>query len=203
MQVFRKDDQTFDTDGRTGDFNWSYYVTAYVMRDWTEGVPHNIRPSFLRRSLPRGFESEEDFNRDYHPLIGEEGLEVRIAPNTYRISYEQNTTDWWIQDRRTQAKGLRAVLAADELRRSKFEEKFVKNAKWMKNLSLDEVNQMKADYNRLAQVEGATSEETVPAATAVTHTADASAAIAAEAAAMVAPGVQAAAERPDQEMTDA
>ena len=153
MQIFRKDDQTFDTEGKSGDFNWSYYVTAYVMRDWTEGVPHEIRWPYLRRNLPRDPESEEEFNKDYLPFRGEEGLEIRIAPNNYRLLYEVHTTDWWLQGRKVRARGQKGMPAASEERKAKFEEKFVKNAKWMANVSLDEVDRKKAEYNKLAQIE--------------------------------------------------
>ena len=153
MQIFRKDDQTFDTDGRSGDFNWSYYVTAYVMRDWTEGVPHDIRWPYLRRNLPRAPESEEEFNRNYLPFMGEEGLEIRISPSNYRIIYENGTADWWVQDRKVRSRGLKGLPAANDERKSKFEEKFVKNAKWMANTSLDEVDKKKAEFNKLAQTE--------------------------------------------------
>ena len=123
------------------------------MRDWTEGVPHAIRMPYLRRNIPRAPESEEEFNSNYLPFVGEEGLEIRISPNNYRLLYETGTTDWWVQDPRVRSRSQKGLSAANDDRKSKFEEKFVKNAKWMANASLDEVDRKKAEFNKLAQTE--------------------------------------------------
>ena len=153
MQIFRRDDQTFDTDGKSGDFNWSYYVTAYVMRDWTEGVPHEIRSPFLRRNLPKDLETEEDFNKEYLPYVGEEGLEIRVSPNNYRLIYEIGTTDWWVHDKKVRVRGEKGMPAAKEERRKKFAEKFVEKPKWMANMGPEEIEKKKAEYSQLAQAE--------------------------------------------------
>jgi paired amphipathic helix protein Sin3a len=159
MQIFRKDDQTFDTEGKSGDFNWSYYVTAFLMRDWTEGVPHSIQWPYLKRNLPRDTDSEDEPNESHVPLYGEEGLEIRISPHNYRLLYEVGTTDWWVHSQHIRSRGLKGRSSVEEERKSKFEDKFVQNAKWMAGLSLDEVNQLKAEFARLADGSSPVGEE--------------------------------------------
>ena len=154
MSIFRRDDQTFDTEGKSGDFNWSYYVTAYVMRDWTEGVPSEIRWPFLRRNLPKDPETEEDFDKVFLPYVGEEALEIRISPNSYRLLYEIGTTDWWVHNKKVRVRGEKGMSAAAKERRKRFTGKFIEKPKWAENMTADAVEKVKAEYNKLAQKEG-------------------------------------------------
>ena len=124
------------------------------MRDWTEGVPHSICWPFLRRNLPQDADNEEDFGKNYLPLHGEDGLAIRISPNNYRLLWDVGTSDFWVHDKRVRARGLKGMARLSEGRKSKFEEKFVKNAKWMAGMSLDDVNKMKADFGDLVRGAG-------------------------------------------------
>ena len=122
------------------------------MRDWTEGVPHTIHWPFLRRNIPN-LESEDDFGKAFLPFFNEDGLCVRIAPETYRLMWEKFTTDWWVHERKVRSRGMKGMVNLMEQRKSKFEEKFIENARWMAGLSLDSVNKKKAEFHQLVHGE--------------------------------------------------
>ena len=140
MQIFKKDDKTFDIESMTAESRWSYYISSYVMRDWTEGVTHRIQWPFLRRNLPKDLDSEEDYGQAYLPQWNEDGLIIRIAMNNYHILYEPGTTDWWVHDHQVRQRGMTGAEALRQLRKRGFEERFVHNAKWMSDLSQEDVD---------------------------------------------------------------
>ena len=60
------EDATLENEELSQEARWSYYVSAYTMRDPTEGVPFSqMRMPFLKRNLPAKLEQEEEYNR-YH-----------------------------------------------------------------------------------------------------------------------------------------
>ena len=128
------------------DVNWSYYVTAFAMRDWTEGVSHDIYWPFKQRNLPKNLETEEDLNRAYLPMSYDDGLTIRVATKNYRLLWERGTTDWWVHDPRTRARGLKHLPEVSEARRTKFEERFVEKPKWMEGMSEEEIEKIKSDF---------------------------------------------------------
>ena len=146
FQVFRKEDLTFDTEGMTDDFNWSYYVSSYVMRDWTEGVPRTIRWPLLRRNLPKNLETEEDLGQAYLPAYNSDGLSVRIVPNNYHLLWDIGSTDWWVHQKTVRSRGVKGLAQLNEERKRKFEELFSKNLKWAEGLSEDEMNKRNAEF---------------------------------------------------------
>lgn len=148
MQVFKRDDQTFDPEGRSSDFNWSYYAVSFGTFGWTEGVPHCIRWPFLRRNITKDAEIEEDA-REYLPLLGHETLTFDISPVNYRLLYNPNTSDWWLHSKNMRATGITGLSLISEERTSQFEAKFVKNEKWMAGLSQHEINSMRAIFGEL------------------------------------------------------
>ena len=150
IQVFKRDDQTFDSEGRSGDFNWSYYAVAYVMRDWTEGVPHNIQWPFARRNIQRDAEIDEELVKEFLPAYDGEGLSVDISPTNYRLIYEIGTAEWWSHSNSIRAKGVAGVTAINEERKTKFETTFAKNPKSMAGSSPEEINNIAATFNDLA-----------------------------------------------------
>ena len=147
IRVLKKDDQTFETSGMPPDVNWSYYVTAYGMRDWTEGVPRQrVHWPFLRRNLPREVEGDEAAARPYPPMLSDEGLTIRIAPNNYRLLWERHTADAWVHDPRVRARGLQAADGVSAERKGRFEGRFVEKPKWAEGLSREEADKVTADF---------------------------------------------------------
>ena len=90
------EDATLENEELSQEARWSYYVSAYTMRDPTEGVPFSqMRMPFLKRNLPAKLEQEEEYNRYYRPLVHQDGLIIRICANSYHILYEPGSYDWW------------------------------------------------------------------------------------------------------------
>ena len=53
IQIFKKDDATFDIDAMTAANRWVYYISSYTNVAPTEGVPlHQTHTSILRKTLP-------------------------------------------------------------------------------------------------------------------------------------------------------
>ena len=96
MQLLTPEDATLENEELNQEARWSYYVSAYTMRDPTEGVPFSqMRMPFLKRNLPPKLEQEEEYNRYYRPLVHQDGLIIRICANSYHILYEPGSCDWW------------------------------------------------------------------------------------------------------------
>ena len=137
----------------TAESRWSYYISSYVMRDWTEGVTHRIQWPFLRRNLPRDLDSEEDYGQAYLPQWNEDGLTIRIAMNNYHILYDPGTADWWIHDDHVRRRGMTGAEVLKQLRKKVFEEKFVHNTNWMGELSQEDVDGYIESYSNMIKGE--------------------------------------------------
>jgi len=149
VQIFKKDDKTFDVDNMGAEARWSYYLAAYVMRDWTEGVPHSIRWPFLRRNVPRDLETEEEYGQTYLPQWNEDALSIRIAANNYHLLYDPGTADWWVHDDRVRMRGLKGAQGLRKERNRKFEDKFLEHPAWMAGKDKSAVDQVLREYEEL------------------------------------------------------
>ena len=129
---------------------WSYYISSYVMRDWTEGVTHAIRWPFLRRNMPRDLVTEEQYSQTYLPQWNEDGLIVRICANNYHLLYDADTSDWWVHDAKVRRKGLSGEDQIRNERRSKFQDKFVEHGNWTNGLSAEDIEEANSRFRSLA-----------------------------------------------------
>ncbi len=145
LQIFKRNDATFEVDDMSSEVKWSYYVASFVTRDPTEGVP--LSWPFLKRTLPPKLD-EEEYNRVFTPQWSSEGLVIRICLSSYRILFDPGTEDWWAHSEQVRAKGREGVEATREERKGKFEEKFVMNNSWMRGLSRDEVDRKNEEFRR-------------------------------------------------------
>ena len=130
----------------TAEAMWSYYISSYVMRDRTEGVPHAIQWPYLRRNLPSKLHTEEDYNAAYLPQWNEDGLVIRICPNSYHLLYDSGTTDWWVHHDKVRRRGLNSIKDAKDDRDRKFREKFCDNNKWMQSMSPEGIAKVNKDF---------------------------------------------------------
>ena len=146
IQIFKRDDKTFDIDEMSAETRWSYYISSYVMRDWTEGVPHNIQWPFLRRNLPSKLDTEEEYNAAYMPQSNEDGLVIRIRPGDYRILYDPGTSDGFVHGAKVTRRGFKGATEVKEDRKNKFQERFEKNSVWMEGMAKAEVDKINADF---------------------------------------------------------
>ncbi|KAJ5114445.1 hypothetical protein NUU61_000204 [Penicillium alfredii] len=156
VQVLTTEDATFDTEELSPEARWSYYVSAFSMRDLTEGVQFSeMRMPFLKRNLPSKLEEDEEYDHFYRRLQHHDGLIIRICAKNYTMLYQPSSQDWFwrsnapIPDKDTDAetlKGQEEELTAEkaavrEKRRDRFVEKFVNNPGWAHGLSKDQVDE--------------------------------------------------------------
>lgn len=143
VQLLTTEDSTLDNEELSSEARWSYYVSAYTMRDPTEGVPFSqMRMPFLKRSLPAKMDSDDEYNHYFRPIVNHDGLVIRICANSYHILYEPGTQDWWYRvDEEDPAEKAKELAAVKERRKDRFMEKFVNNPKWAQGLSKDQVDE--------------------------------------------------------------
>lgn len=149
VQIFKKDDTTFEVDDMRAEARWSYYIASYVMRDWTEGVPHSIRWPFLRRNVPKDLETEEEYAQAYLPQWNEDALSIRIAANNYHLLYDPGTTDWWVHDDKVRQRGLKGAQGLKKERNTMFKKKFVEHPAWMMGMDKNAVDEVLRKHEEL------------------------------------------------------
>ena len=150
------EDATLDRDELSSEARWSYYVTAFSMRDPTEGVSYSdMRMPFLKRNLPNKLDEDEEYDRFYRRLQHHDGLVIRICANNYTILYQPPSHDWFwrstapVLDKDADAEAIKAKeeevakakAATREKRHDRFKEKFVNNPNWARGLSKDKVDE--------------------------------------------------------------
>lgn len=145
MQLLTAEDSTFENEELSQEARWSYYVSAYTMRDPTEGVSFSqMRMPFLKRNLPAKLEQDEEYNRYYRRLVHHDGLIIRICANSYHILYEPGSYDWWWRptaaSQEESEENVKELAAVKERRHDRFREKFINNPGWAHGLSKDEVD---------------------------------------------------------------
>jgi paired amphipathic helix protein Sin3a len=211
------EDATLDSEDLTPEARWSYYVTAYSMRDPTEGVSYSdMRMPFLKRNLPNKLDEDEEYDRFYRRLQHHDGLIIRICANNYTILYQPPSHDWFwrstvpILDKDADAEAIKAKeeeqtkekAATREKRHDRFVEKFVNNPNWARGLSKDKVDESNQRFR--SWLNGTLEkEDSVPAETAEPVAAVAAPAVASASAADSQSEVQQTTEQPDTDMADA
>jgi paired amphipathic helix protein Sin3a len=140
------EDSTLENEELSQEARWSYYVSAYTMRDPTEGVPFSqMRMPFLKRNLPSNMEQDEEYNVYYRRLVSHDGLVIRICANSYHILYEPGSYDWWWRSTvpvpEEAEERAKEETAVKERRHDRFREKFINNPGWAHGLSKDEVDE--------------------------------------------------------------
>jgi paired amphipathic helix protein Sin3a len=167
------EDSTLDSEDLSSEARWSYYVTAYSMRDPTEGVQFSeMRMPFLKRSLPSKLDEDEEYDRYYRRLQHFDGLIIRICANNYTILYQPPSHDWFWRstapalDKDADAETVKAKeeeqakekAALREKRHDRFVEKFVNNPNWARGLSKDKVDESNQQFR--SWLDGTLSKET-------------------------------------------
>ncbi|KAJ5593312.1 hypothetical protein N7537_010216 [Penicillium hordei] len=175
VQVMTSEDATLNNDELTPEERWSYYVTAYSMRDPTEGVQFSkMRMPLLKRNLPPKLEEDEEYDRYYRSLQHHDGLTIRICANNYTMLYQPPTHDWFwrsnapIPEKDADADTIKAQVdelakekaALREKRHDRFVEKFVNNPSWARGLSKDQVDESNQRFR--SWVDGTLSDSPAP-----------------------------------------
>lgn len=167
MQLLTPEDATLQNEELSHEARWSYYVSAYTMRDPTEGVPFSqMRMPFLKRNLPTRLDQEDEYNRYYRPLEHSDGLIIRICANSYHLLYEPGSCEWsWRPTGPTEEaaeEAAREDAAVKERRKDRFVEKFINNPVWAHGLSKDEVDESNQRFR--SWIRGSESEPSGPEA---------------------------------------
>jgi paired amphipathic helix protein Sin3a len=138
---------------------WSYYTASYIKVEPTEGVPLDQRFNmpFLKRNIARDLEDAEDHPRA-EPAAYEDALELRICVNSYKILWEPQTSEFFVQGPSVMfgdGHDTAELERAKKRRRARFVEKAVESNTWTKDLSEGEAERTKARFVELARDEQA------------------------------------------------
>lgn len=150
-QLITKDETTFDLTDMERKDRWKYYTSSFVRIEPTEGVPMDrVRKSVLTRNLPSA-EAQSDAGSTLEarkPLIWSEDLTLRICVNTYRLTYKEGTSEWFVYSDGKKDEG--AVEQAREKRNDRFKEKLERNNRWVQKMkkTADEVAAINENFNR-------------------------------------------------------
>lgn len=153
VRWLQKDDTTFHMADMKPQDRWQYYISSYLRTEPTEGVPRSrMQKVVLTRNLPSG---DADSDSDYQPkaIAYKEGLGVKVCLNTSKIMFEKGTSNYFVyniaggseEERATREERSRTI---SRVRNSLFIEKMAMNSPWMKNLSQEQVQQAKEDYQK-------------------------------------------------------
>lgn len=147
---------------------WSYYTASYIKIEPTETVrlDEGFNMPFLRRNIPKEDEELENSSRAV-PTAYEDALELRICVNSYKILWEPQTSDYFVQDPTAAVEdGDEApdLERARQSRKTKFVEQMVTSNAWMKNLGGEEIERLKAKFMSLVRDVEPTTEENEEAA---------------------------------------
>ena len=71
---------------------------------------------------------EDDYANAYGtPQWNDDGLIIRISQDTYKITYDPDTSEWWIHNNNVQKRGLGAYEAVKMERNRRFQNIFGEN----------------------------------------------------------------------------
>lgn len=153
VRWLQKDDTTFHVDEMNVADRWQYYISSWMRTEPTEGVPRSrMQKVVLTRNLPSG-DNESDGDSQPKAISYSEGLALKICLHSSKIVYESGTSNYFVYNvpgsaKTQEERALKEQRAKiiKEMRSQIFSEKMVMNSPWMKNLSQEEVQQVKEAY---------------------------------------------------------
>ncbi|TPX09314.1 uncharacterized protein E0L32_009506 [Thyridium curvatum] len=146
-----KNEATFSTDEMEIRERWKYYISSYVRVDPTEGVARSrLQTSVLNRNLPKaGSDHDSEDEGAPKPLVYNEGLVLRICLNSSKIAYEKGTAEHFIYGQPRESEDAKRLDARRHDRRmDRFQEKFVMNTSWMRDMPADGVQKRKEAFQK-------------------------------------------------------
>ncbi|KAI9812481.1 MAG: Transcriptional regulatory protein sin3 [Pycnora praestabilis] len=168
VQIFKKDDPTFEVNELTAEAEWSYYISSYTMVEPTEGVPlSRVHDPFLRRNLPdkeSGDANDTDGYKSLLPNTNSENLVIRVCVHSYKMLYEPHTEEWWLQDHAFDEQVAADAENIKKTRNTRFEQKFISDNIWMKELGAADVARKNEQYHKWV-AEGVVGQEDMTTAT--------------------------------------
>ncbi|KAF2754287.1 hypothetical protein EJ05DRAFT_155185 [Pseudovirgaria hyperparasitica] len=153
VQIFKKDDLTFDQRNYTAEQRWRYYISTFTNVDPTEGM-ENTRLSkvFLAHGLDDNESDASNSSLKSSYITSNDVMTIRIAVHSYKMIFEPKTEEYLVKsnkDRTGGKEGLEAIKNESIRAGEKAREKLVLNNSWMKGMSKEEVDAINAEYARL------------------------------------------------------
>lgn len=147
VQLFKKDDATFDSDNLSPENRWSYYISSFTNMEPTEGVPfQRLRPPILERNLASvevGVEQSQSQSRSKLEAVqSSENLVIRVGVENYRMLFSPKTDEWMVQSDNIRSGGRSGIEEAKtslEGRNRAAEELLIKNNAWIKETEKEEI----------------------------------------------------------------
>lgn len=159
VQIFKREDPTFESDDLDAEARWSYYVSSYIQLKSTEGVDlARVRYPFLHRSLPAEGTTSA---REWTTIASSEDLVIRVSVDEYKLRYDAHpgSKEWFFHsDERRSGGGREGIERAEkvkEQRAGRFAEKMVMNNAWMKGLSKNDVDAKNEEFRKFVKGETA------------------------------------------------
>ena len=155
MRWLQKDETTFYMDEMERVQQWQYYISSYIRVEHTEGIVRSkLQKVLLERNLPVDAKDPSEDGYAPKPLVIHEGLVVRICLNSSKMVFEPGTCDYFVYNTNSfnsvedRSFHEEKQLFQKELRGERLKEKMVTNNFWMKNMSHEEVQKVKDDYQK-------------------------------------------------------
>ncbi|KAK0630074.1 hypothetical protein B0T17DRAFT_615775 [Bombardia bombarda] len=153
VRWLQKDETTFYMDEMERIQQWQYYISSYMRIEHTEGIVRSrLQKVLLERNLPSDAKSEDGYTPK--PLVIHEGLVVRICLNSSKMVFEKGTSDYFIyktggfSSQEDKSFHEETQVFQKEVRGERLKDKMITNNLWMKDLSHEEVQKVKDDYER-------------------------------------------------------
>lgn len=162
INIFKKDDPTFETFKLLEEDQWRIYVSAYTRLPPTEDkIP--IKRTFLKSNLKplqdphfeHADERTDEWRRRYTQSTYDGNLNLRIAVSQYKITFEHNTEEYLyqpLQVRECGQEGVQDAEAAPLHRDEQVADSLIINNVAMKGQSKDDVERKNQRFAQLVKL---------------------------------------------------
>ena len=152
LQVFKKDEATFEHQKLSPENRWSYYISSFTNLEPTEGVPiSKIHMPILWRGLMQSEERSDEIENRASLVSSSENLKIRICLENYKMLFEPRTDEWMIQSQSTRSggeEGLKEMQATLDKRAEVVEGFFVIDNTWMRGSKKDDIEAAKSVFDK-------------------------------------------------------
>lgn len=152
LQVFKKDEATFENQKLSPENRWSYYISSFTNLEPTEGVPiSKIHMPILWRGLVQSDENSDEVDNRASLVSSSENLVIRVCLENYKMLFAPRTDEWMIQSQITRSggeAGLKEMQATLEKRAENVEATFLTDNRWIKGAKKDDVEAAKAAFDK-------------------------------------------------------
>lgn len=150
VQIFKREDATFEVSRLNTEKRWSYYISSYTSMDPTEGVDaQKVRMPFVKRNTLN--EDNEEVNTLHHGVKSAENLIIRIVVDNYTMRFAPATDEYLFHMDAAQSDSQERNIDNETCAKQREEEameKLVANNSWMRGLSKEDVDGRKQNFER-------------------------------------------------------